>query len=188
MPLLENESIDHYKKNIAHVKLLQSYFRARYSYKLLAKKQGQGYKRSLFTHEQFEKQSEENIKLLIKDLKVLTPEELNFFYFFIDQDFELSHYTGDYAKHKILESGQFLSNKILDKRHGKRGYVNNSDFDATRLGNGGFVFFRFELEHQQIKNSRFGDNCFVVKGRTSGLLENGWVSLYETIRCTHLFE
>jgi ankyrin repeat protein len=120
--------------------------------------------------------SAKNLAKIKQSLGPLSSSETKFLRFFMAQEFDLTHYTN--SKEAILASGDILSNSLL-KRQLLRFDDHSSEGDIDKLNNGHYVFYRMELNHQYKAGSRFGMGQFVIKGRHSGLLESGNVSLFE---------
>jgi hypothetical protein len=125
----------------------------------------------------FKQLSKKNISSLSAELTPLSAQEIQFVDSLLRQPVTLTHYTK--ALPNILNSGRMYSNSQLNKKF--TSFNDSSDGDVDELGNGGFVFFRFELEHDTSKSSRFGKYQICLDGRESQLLDSGWVSLYEML-------
>jgi hypothetical protein len=125
----------------------------------------------------FKQLSKKNISSLMHELTPLSAQEIKFVDSFFRQPITLGHYSK--VLPKILNSGKMYSNYQLKNKF--TSFHDSSGADVNDLGNGGFVFFRFELEHDTSKSSRFGKYQICLDGRESRLLDSGWVSLYEML-------
>ena len=139
-------------------------------------------KNETMSHAQFKALSNKNIHTLVSELGELSDNEKKLFYSFMSTNFELTHNTKANDFEKIKASSKLLSYSVLKKKYGDGNFKNNSDMhdDLRQLKNGDFVYFRFELSHIK-SSSRFGDCHLVFDGRQSGLLDNGWISVYEML-------
>jgi hypothetical protein len=164
------------------VKRIQKKTTERQSYKML---NNGGYWHSQLplipeiTQPNFAMLSKQNIARIQRDLGDLTPKEKSFLARFHSQPIQLTHYTD--ALPQIVEANKLASNTLLAQTLGKGKYTDNSLDDKSLLGNGSFVFFRFELVHDGSKNSRFGRYHITLNGKHSQLLNSGWVSLFEML-------
>lgn len=162
-------------------KKIQRFFRTTSSFNEL--KKGKGWQDSKATQNEsihlkrFKKLSKENILKLKKELGTLSIEECNFLDFFLQQKPELTHYTNN--TQEIVSSGKILSNTVLNRSLGVTKFKDSSKHDIPWLGNGSFVFFRYELKHDTSATSRFGSDQIIISAEKSQFFQNGWVSMFD---------
>lgn len=132
-------------------------------------------------------QSRKNIKFLITKLKTmngdanhlygLRDDEISLFSLLLNLPFRLQHATNHY--YPALNSGNLGSYTELQRYMPEYESPFSTKGNIDKLGNGGFVFFRFYVAGINSEQTRYGDSSLIFD--LNVLRKFGWVSLHDQL-------